>query len=55
MARGSVVALAGGLLGSMVGWLGQLLLARLLDPGGFGSYSIGVAMVAEITRRKSAR
>ena len=46
MARGSVVALVGGLLGSAVGWLGQLLLARLLGPGGFGSYSIGVAMVS---------
>jgi O-antigen/teichoic acid export membrane protein len=46
MARGSVVALLGGLVGSVVGWLGQLLLARLLGPGGFGSYAIGVAMVS---------
>jgi len=45
MARGAGVALVGGLLGSVVGWLGQLLLARLLGPGGFGSYSIGLAMV----------
>jgi O-antigen/teichoic acid export membrane protein len=45
MARGTGVALVGGLLGSTAGWLGQLLLARLLGPGGFGSYSIGLAIV----------
>ena len=45
MARGTGVALFGGLLGSVTGWIGQLLLARLLGPGGFGSYSIGLAIV----------
>jgi O-antigen/teichoic acid export membrane protein len=45
MARGTGVALIGGLLGSVAGWIGQLVLARLLGPGGFGSYSIGLAIV----------
>jgi len=44
MARGTGVALVGGLLGSVVGWFGQLLLARLLGPESFGSYSIGLAI-----------
>ncbi len=45
LARGSGVAFVGGLLASMAGWLAQLLLARLLGPGGFGTYSIGMAAV----------
>ena len=45
LARGSSVAFVGGLLASMAGWIAQLLLARLLGPGGFGTYSIGMAAV----------
>ena len=36
MARGTSVALVGGFLGSVLGWVSQLLLARLLGPEGFG-------------------
>jgi O-antigen/teichoic acid export membrane protein len=46
MARGTGVALGGGLLGSGLAWASQLLLARLLGPGGFGSYSICLAIVS---------
>jgi O-antigen/teichoic acid export membrane protein len=46
MARGTGVALLGGLLGSVLGWISQLLLARLLGPGRFGAYAIGFAMVS---------
>ncbi len=45
LARGSGVAFIGGLLASIAGWIAQLLLARLLGPGGFGTYSIGMAAV----------
>jgi O-antigen/teichoic acid export membrane protein len=45
LARGTGVAFLGGLLASVLGWIGQLLLARLLGPGGFGIYSIGMATV----------
>lgn len=50
MARGTGVALVGGLLGSVVGWISQLVLARLLGPGGFGSYSIGIAIVGVVAQ-----
>ncbi len=45
LARGSGVAFIGGVLASIAGWIAQLLLARLLGPGGFGTYSIGMAAV----------
>jgi len=45
LAWGTGVAFLGGMLASAVGWVTQLSLARLLGPGGFGTYSIGMAMV----------
>jgi O-antigen/teichoic acid export membrane protein len=45
MVRGTSVALVGGFLGSVLGWVSQLSLARLLGPEGFGSYSIGMAII----------